>query len=301
MHYKSTMKKLLNSIQDSDILSKLIRDLDPNSELFERLNMCGEERGYLPYRYNFRCNQPSCPSCRSRFRRRIIKDAQSIFSTSSNSSCGFFTIILRPSDTAPDACAEFDNARQKLRNIGTKYRQRWQGLRIVAALEMDAIDYEGLGQLSSQRSELLDTLGCTPAASGAPVWLPSIHGIVQLNGVAHQEFRDHLAERWRAPRQVHVEPFYEDRSVLENVAHTLRYATKHLCATEIRGALDTWPSKWISEYYSALYSSSKGFRSITYKRGINIRKEKTSNSNNMSSYETDSEEPLPYIIDKFNY
>ena len=263
--------------------------------------MCGEERGYFPYFYRFHCKQPGCPQCRIRYRRRCIANAQKAFAHASNSDCAFFTIILAPADSAQDACDEFDRARQRIRNAGHKHKHGWRNLKIMGFLEMDALDAQSIPLIGSQRSKLLMDMGLRSNCNEGPTWLPTIHGLVALSEITHHEFRDHLSERWSHTLQTHVTPFHADKPINDNIVNTITYSTKHQCGINIRGNFDPWPANWVAEYYSTLYESSKGFRGCTYTRGIERIKKANSKSDPRSNSDIYCEEPLPTLIDTFNY
>lgn len=240
--------------------------LDLTDPLLERLNVCGEELGTFPYRYTKFCNQPPCPRCRRRYRGKQAKRLNEWFRDQPPEGMALMTVVLEPCVEVGEVFSTFDTARQAIRNLSK--RRGWSGIQICGWLETDAVADEDMPLLGSDRRNLLADLGHAPPNDGSPLWWPSIHGIVALGGLAHQEFRLGLSSLWEAKQQVDVSPFYVETPVDVSVINIVDYCLKHRCSRSLLGLKAPWPPHWIAEYYSSLYSHKKGFRGTSFNMGL---------------------------------
>lgn len=257
---------------------RLMSALDPDSELFDRMNTCGERRGYENNPYRFPCNQPGCPSCRRRQIRWRTRRAIQHFEGTSNATMAHLTVVGPTTRQVEQVPETFSRMRQTIRNLARK--PHFRAVRLVGSLETDAVGFDQLPCLGDQRRALFDALGCWPTET-QPLWVPTIHAVVHLGGLTHQDLGHELRRVWSAPRQVHTEPFHQQCSLPENIARTISYGLKHVCATALQTDVgvchDPWPAEWLGAYYSALHAHASGFRGLTLSRGVSKRREMSGN------------------------
>jgi hypothetical protein len=164
-------------------------------------------------------------------------------------------------------------ARSTARNLFNKYRarsKRWNKIELLGWFEIDALSEDDMPLLGSDRAELLSLIHAQPHGN-APVYIPTIHGIVSLNGLDYQQFRDALQEKWPHKNQVDVQPFYETAPMEKSIYSVIRYSLKRTCSTFLRGVDEPWPDSWLVEFESWHYQWSRGFQSM--KLSIGKRKE----------------------------
>lgn len=258
---------------DLKTFERLKASLPWDSPLLERLNICGEEAGTFPH-YVKSCNQPPCPRCRGRYRRKQAKRLSERFAGTPPEGLALMTIVLEPCIEVGDVFTTFDAARQAIRNLHK--RRCWPEIQIGGWLETDALADEDMPLLGSDRQRLLADLRHKPPEGGAPLWWPSIHGIVALGSMAHQEFRFDLSSLWSAPRQVDVRPFYVETPVQVSITNIVDYCLKHNCSRSLLGIDSPWPPQWTAQYYSSLYDAKKGFRGSSFSMGLMNRRKDTS-------------------------
>ncbi len=257
--------------EERKTFERLVSALDFNSPLMERLNICGTDAGTYPRLYTRYCNQPPCPRCRGRYRRKQAKSLVERFQDTPSEDMALMTIVLEPSACPRDAFNTFDAARQAIRNLRT--RRHWPAIQIAGWLETDALCDDDMPLIGSNRRALLGSLGHAPTKDGAPLWWPSIHGIVALDNLAHQEFRLDLSTIWAAQNQVDVRPLYEEMPVSVSVKNIVDYSVKHKCSQRLAGFESPWAPDWLAKYYSDLYELKSGFRGLCFNMGLMKRRD----------------------------
>jgi hypothetical protein len=261
-------------------------------DLFHRMSRCGSE----DWNWHFTCRTPACSACRSRYIGQQCRSAKRRFGACANEDLAFLTIVIGAAESVDEIADLFAKFKKDVRNvIDTKRRIKgqWHGVELLLWLETDAFAVEDFTLLGPDKQAQLCVMAPLFVGDGKPVWVATVHGIVHLNGLEHQQLRYELECRWRAPKQVDVRPFFDHRTVAQNITSTINYALKHDCRIHLGRITDTWPVLWREEYYCFLQRWSRGFQSL--RLSIGPRKENI-NSITVFDCNTDSEQydPMPF-------
>jgi hypothetical protein len=246
--------------QQQRTAKRLLRSLPFGSPLRQKLDLCGTDS--LGYFYT--CRQPACPSCRRRYVKRQYRAALNRFGRCAKSDLAFFTVVLGGAHQPDDIGEVIAHARSTLRNVFTKHRSmrtRWADVELVGWFEIDALSADDAPLLGGDRAKLIADLNIGLVAD-RPTYVPTIHGIVALNGLDHQQFRDALMEKWPVARQVDVRPFYAHAPKEKSIFSVIRYALKRTCANTLKGVDTEWPDSWLVEFETWQFRHSRSFQSI---------------------------------------
>ncbi|WP_374659014.1 hypothetical protein [Phenylobacterium sp.] len=284
-YFNDTKKRQL------EIVERLLRLLPFNSPLRRKIDCC--ETDSLGYYYT--CRQPACYRCRQRYIRRQSRAAIDRFGRCAKSDLAFFTVVLGGAEHPEEIGDLIARARSTLRNVFTKHRaqrKRWADVELVGWFEIDALGADDAPLLGQERADLISDLGIR-LVDDRPTYIPTIHGIVGLNGLDHQQFRDALAEKWPAARQVDVRPFYDHASKDKSISCIVRYALKRTCTSFLKGIDVAWPDSWLIEFETWQFHHSRSFQSMKVSVG---RKKPVSHriSFEITNTELDELEPMPF-------
>lgn len=270
-----------------------MRLLPFNSPLRRKLDLCGTDS--LGYFYT--CRQPACSHCRSRYIKRQYRAALDRFGRCAKSDLAFFTVVLGSAERADEIGDVIAHTRSTLRNLFTKHRalrKRWADVELVGWFEIDALCADDAPLLGHERATLVSDLGIRLAAD-CPTYLPTIHGIVALNGLDHQQFRDALMEKWPVARQVDVRPFYDHAPKEKSILCTIRYALKRTHVSSLKGVDVEWPDSWLVDFETWQFHHSRSFQSIRV--SIGRKKQVRQIVINRRGSSNDIElEPMPFVF-----
>jgi len=161
---------------------------------------------------------------------------------------------------------------------------RWWGVEFLIWLETDAFAPQDFIHLGPDKQAQIGAFAHRFVIDGQPVWVPTIHGIVKLNGFDPQRVSMELQSRWNYPKQVDVQRFYEHNSKEQNISNIINYSLKNECLSYLGRQVECWPNSWRATYYTFLHLWSRGFQSLRCSIGakgkINIDKGYNFNKNN---------------------
>lgn len=267
---------------------RLIAALPEESRLREKLQICATDSlGYFSY-----CRQPSCAHCRRRYVARQYKMLSEKFGHALKADMAFVSIVLDVARSTEEIITTIAQARTSMRNIVAKHRKKskkWNGVEFTGWFEIDAVASDYLPLIGTKRSHLLSQLGVI-SVRDEPTFVPTIHGVVSLNGLDYQQFRDALEEKWHHPFQVDVRPFYGDSPMEKSLRCCIQYALKRTYCTSLCGIEEHWPDKWLVDFEEWHFGWSRGFQSM--KLSIGKRNEKQTRWNIAAIHAGDELEPM---------
>lgn len=221
---------------------------------------------------SFACNRPACETCRNRYIGRQRRAATERFSALGNESLGLVSLVVAATTDLEAVPAIWATLRKDLRNLVDSMRRRdglWALTEFALWLEMDALAPEDFQHLPPEKRVQLGKLAPAILFEGQPVWIVTCHGIVAHPMQTSEQICARLAQRWSAPGQVHVRPFYQ-LDFAKNVAGVVNYSLKHQSVTSLESKDEDhftpiksdWPLSWVAEYHAFLNGWSRGFQSM---------------------------------------
>jgi len=215
------------------------------------------------------------------------------FQAASPAQIGMVSIVVGVVTRVEDIGPLFKSFGKDLRNLVDGQRRRsdrWRDVQIVLWLEVDAFsgnDFERLGTIKAQQfGEIVPFF----VYGAEPVWIVTVHGVVDADRVGLDALRNTLRHRWSAHRQVDVRAIHATKTKDKNLSNIVSYSLKNRCSIRLGVETQVWPYSWQAEYYSWLNEWSRGFHSIRLSLGRR-RVEKGSDENDEEDFE-----PMPLVF-----
>jgi hypothetical protein len=217
-----------------------------------------------------------------------------------NADLSLVTVMFGVANHAEEIGGIWQKAKSDLRNrINATRREnaRWNRVSFTCWVEADPIIFDDMAILGSEQRTMLAGLN-TPRwrDDGGPAWVVHMHGIAHHRSIDWQEVQSGLALQWPSERQVHVSPFFGDRSPEENVRGVIRYATKYRAGRTIGGGQDFWPAPWMAEYYDWTERFSQGWQSMRFRMKMKSGECRELPSGSAKVIADELDEPLPSVF-----
>lgn len=239
----------------------LIGALSPFSRLRNTMMGCGQPS---EHKVAEPCRKIGCQRCREKCVHREVDKAVDLFGSCSNSEMAFATVVLGATCNVGDIKNMFAKARRQLRSVIDRRRRakpRWNDIEVLGWMEVDLVEEDQLDAIGTQRRSLIDQVGLPTFIRGRPIWVVTFHGVVRLvDRVDRYSFAEALKEVWPEERQVHVEPFLEEKSLRQNLNSLVRYCLKFKCETNLPPVKVGWRPERIAEFYEFMAGWSRGFQ-----------------------------------------
>jgi hypothetical protein len=244
--------------------ARLLEMKTPQAQtLLFNLDTCG-----VDWQGRYPCRSPVCPRCRwTNIRKQQVKNRE-FFAEVPNADLAFATVVLSGSTALDEVAATVATAGYKATrnrvNAGRKASSRLHGLAIRGNYEIDAFAADQLPYIAPERRALLHEIAPVRATEIGPMWVPTYHAIVRLNGLPHQEVQAALSQQWALPNQVMVKLFNEARTAEQNLDRITSYSHKHVCSTTLGRIREPWPVAWTADLYSWLAGRRNAFEFLPF-------------------------------------
>ncbi len=263
------------------------------SNLLSQMNRCGGSE----WNYQYTCRTAGCAECRGRYISKQVREATARYGQFSNSEISFASIVIGATTSVDEVGPIFAKFRKDARNLtdaNRRARPRWRALDARLWLETDAICGADYIHLGSDKKEQLGEMLPMFVMNEGPVWIVTAHGVVAHPNIDRQEILAEWKRRWPGHRRCDLRSFDPTNTVATNIRRTINYSLKHECRVHVGSTVDSWPERWVSEYYSYLNEWSRGFQST--RLALNKVKDKLPIIDNIDIVDqVDHTEPMPFI------
>lgn len=252
------MPQNLTSNQKMDRLRAALRHgWNPTDQpLLNKLERCG-----VDWSGRFPCRSPACVRCRHSHIRQEQRITADWFGTHDNSDLALVSVVLGGTSEIGDVSSMIASSREATRKRVTACRRddpRWNGVYLSGWHEIDAVGAEHIPLLPPQRRGLVEQIAPMAFDRLEPMWLPSWHGIIRLNGLSADEVAFQFRRTWKIERQVDVRAFDLNLPVATNLAKVTSYANKFDCSLSLIGRInEPWPIVWQTEFFGWLNSAQR--------------------------------------------
>ena len=252
------MQNRLTSKQKMERLRAALRQGERTTDkpLLDKLERCGTD-----WNRRFPCRSPACVPCRHRHIRQEQRITANWFGDRDNSDLAFVSVVLGSASRIDDVSAVIASSREATRKRVSACRRddpRWNGVYLSAWHEIDAVGADHMPLLPPQRRNLVEQIASMASDQLAPMWLPSWHGIIRLNGLSADDVACQFRRTWKVERQVDVRAFDLNLPVATNLAKVTSYANKFECKVSLTGQIkEPWPVMWQAEFFGWLNSAQR--------------------------------------------
>ncbi|MBR2269618.1 hypothetical protein [Sphingobium sp.] len=238
-------------------------------DLAHRMSICGDRRETSDN--SIYCRQPACPRCKRAYARNQARAIQDWMADAQRSDLSLVTVLLGVADRAGDVPRMWKKGREALRNRVKAMRDaddRWDNVRLVGWLEADPYEAEQVELMQPRMRSYLEAKG--PILFGNEVgWIVHVHLIVHHPRIDWQQVRDALQRQWPDVHAVDVQPFdqpkYDGQTTDIALYAITMYALKSTVGRTLYGeqdkAVDVYPSSWMADLHTVLYSHGSGYKS----------------------------------------
>lgn len=232
--------------------------------LADRLEGCA-----VRWEGRFPCRSPACPRCRWTHIRRQQRITRDWFDHHRNDDLAYVSVVLAATtevSALADIIAKSKEATRKRLAACRKSSSRWDGVYLRGWHEIDALSSDQVPVLPPDRRAKIEPLVAWSAEPTRPIWIGTYNAVVFLNGFDPQDLRLEFQRQWKLAGQVHVDGFWDHRSVTENLNRIVSYGNKFGCETHLQdNIIQPWSPSWEAEYFSWLQNAQRNpFEALTF-------------------------------------